>query len=96
MTQQDVCRLLSHLKERVEQGFTLLTWNGLGFDFDVLSEESDNPAMCQELALDHVDMMFHVFCERGFPVSNSRTGSQSESPFRGVEHSPVLNSSEET
>lgn len=24
---------------------------------------------CSKLALDHVDMMFHVFCERGFPVA---------------------------
>jgi RNase_H superfamily len=52
----------------VNDGFTLLTWNGAGFDFDILCEESGCTAECRQLAWDHVDMMFHVFCDRGFPV----------------------------
>jgi hypothetical protein len=48
---------------------TLLTWNGLGFDLDVLAEEADDTAACRNLAMNHVDMMFHVFCDRGFPVA---------------------------
>ena len=50
------------------QGFTLVTWNGLGFDFDVLAEESGAPEEWRRLALDHVDMMFHVLCKLGHPL----------------------------
>ena len=46
-----------------------LTWNGLGFDFRVLAEESGLFELCKALALQHVDMMFHFFCLKGFPVS---------------------------
>ncbi len=52
----------------MDQGYTLLTWNGLGFDFDVLAEESEMQAECRQLAVRHVDMMFHVFCELGYPI----------------------------
>ncbi len=47
----------------------LVTWNGLGFDFDILAEESGMYDECKALALNHVDMMFHILCDRGFPVS---------------------------
>ena len=50
------------------QGFTIVTWNGLGFDFDVLAEESGLPRECAETGLDHVDMMFHVLCKLGHPL----------------------------
>ena len=61
--------MVDQLVERVSQGYTLLTWNGLGFDFDVLAEESDSFEACRDLVMNHVDMMFHVFCDRGFPVA---------------------------
>ena len=35
----------------------------------MLAEESGSGDPCRELALGHVDMMFHIFCEKGFPVS---------------------------
>lgn len=58
----DLCRM-------VEGGYTILTWNGLGFDFDILAEESvEMFDMCKELALNHIDMMFHFFCEQGYPL----------------------------
>ncbi len=59
-------RMLLHLQE--DRGFTLLTWNGAGFDFDVLAEESGMPEECRRLALNHVDPMFHLLCKRGFPL----------------------------
>jgi hypothetical protein len=52
-----------------EDGFTILTWNGLGFDFDILAEESAAAASCKECALGHVDMMFHIVCSLGYPVA---------------------------
>ncbi len=44
-------------------------WNSLGFDLDILAEESHMLAECRQLATDHVDMMFHILCQRGFGVS---------------------------
>jgi len=69
MSQAEASSLVHDLAKLVADGYTLLTWNGLGFDFDVLGEESGSLDECRELALDHVDMMFHVFCDRGFPVA---------------------------
>jgi hypothetical protein len=68
MSWEEAGKLVEHLVEQVRAGFTLLTWNGLGFDLDVLAEESGKLDACRELARQHVDMMFHVFCDRGFPV----------------------------
>ena len=74
MTQQDAMNLVHYLAMMVNDGYTILTWNGLGFDFDILAEESGMGEECQRLAcdLDHVDMMFHVFCTLGYPVALDR------------------------
>ncbi len=68
MSRAEAGKLVQALQRLVEKGYTLLTWNGLGFDLDVLAEESGCLEECREMALNHVDMMFHVFCDRGFPV----------------------------
>jgi len=68
MSRQDAAGLVDHLLAMLGEGYTILTWNGLGFDFDVLAEESGRADDCKRLALGHVDMMFHVFCQLGFPV----------------------------
>ena len=69
MSPQDAQRLVQYLGKMTAAGFTILSWNGLGFDFDILAEESGDAAQCKELALTHVDMMFHVFCCLGYPVA---------------------------
>ena len=58
-------RLVRYLEERTKQGYTLVTWNGVGFDLDVLAEESGMWKECKQLAVAHVDMMFHVLCKLG-------------------------------
>jgi hypothetical protein len=68
MSRVDARELVSYLSQMAADGFAVLTWNGLAFDFDILAEESGDPASCKECALRHVDMMFHVFCSLGFPV----------------------------
>ncbi|NJL29595.1 MAG: hypothetical protein HC897_17760, partial [Thermoanaerobaculia bacterium] len=60
--------LVDYLLEQVAAGFTLLTWNGLGFDLDVLAEESGRLDDCRRLARSHVDMMFDVVCRLGYPL----------------------------
>jgi hypothetical protein len=68
MTADESAQIVHYLNRAVQAGYTLLTWNGLAFDFDVLAEESREPATCKQLAIDHVDMMFHIFCHKGFPL----------------------------
>ena len=86
MSKSEAKQLVNQLVEMVSQGYTLLTWNGLGFDLDVLAEESDSRAECRKLATDHVDMMFHVFCERGFPVALEKAAQALRIPgkFKGM------------
>ena len=61
-------RLVSHFADLTESGYTLVTWNGLGFDLDILAEESGMVEACRNLALEQVDMMFHFFCLQGYPL----------------------------
>jgi hypothetical protein len=69
MRQEEAMALVDYLASQVKQGYTIVTWNGVGFDFDILAEESGMLEECRRLALTHVDMMFHVLCQRGFGVS---------------------------
>jgi len=68
MSPEDAQGLVQYLTKMAAKGYRILTWNGLGFDFDILAEESGAAASCRECALGHVDMMFHVFCSLGYPV----------------------------
>jgi hypothetical protein len=68
MTPVDLTACLEHLKMKSRSGYTIITHNGLGFDFDILAEESGQVDDCRELAVGHVDMMFHFFCGKGFPI----------------------------
>jgi len=77
MSRADAHRLVGHLQEAVLSGNRVLTWNGLGFDFDILAEESGEFVACRELALEHVDMMFHVFCLAGHPLGLDKAASGS-------------------
>ena len=69
MSREDAAALVRYLSKQVAEGYTLLTWNGVGFDLDVLAEESGMFDRCRVLALGHVDMMFHVLCRLGYGVS---------------------------
>jgi hypothetical protein len=69
MSCDEAREVVQALVQKAAEGYTIITWNGLGFDFDVLAEESGAGDSCRDLALGHVDMMFHIFCEKGFPVS---------------------------
>jgi hypothetical protein len=65
---EETQELVKHLQTQVEAGYMILTWNGLGFDFDILAEESDMASECKSLAIGQIDMMFHVFCLKGYPL----------------------------
>lgn len=68
MTKEQCENLLAHLRVADRAGYKILTWNGLSFDFDILAEESGKKHLCAELALKHIDMMYHFLCLKGFPV----------------------------
>jgi hypothetical protein len=69
MRLRDAVLLVERLVSAVDKGWKIVTWNGLGFDFNVLAEESGCWEACRDLALAHVDMMFHFFCVMGYPLS---------------------------
>ena len=69
MTPADLGQMIDFLMEQMAAGYTVLTHNGLGFDFDILAEETGRLADCSAIAMNHVDTMFHFFCHKGFAVS---------------------------
>ena len=68
MSPPDAGELVEYLAMQAEDGYTIVTWNGLAFDFDVLAEESGMLEQCKRLAKSHVDMMFHALCQLGHGV----------------------------
>lgn len=68
MTRSECCLLVGRLHRAVQQGYTLLAHNGVGFDFDILAEESGMVDTCADLALHSVDTCLLVHCLKGFPV----------------------------
>jgi hypothetical protein len=69
MSTEEVVGMVDYLWNLRQDGYQIYTWNGLGFDFDILYEESGGDERCKELARSHVDMMFHFFCIKGFAIS---------------------------
>ena len=51
MTSDDMGRMVDFLLEQMAAGYTVLTHNGLGFDFDFLAEETGRTVDCSALAL---------------------------------------------
>lgn len=69
MDSDELEEMVHYLILSYERGYTIVTWNGLGFDFDVLAEEC--PRMRDEikaLALNHIDIGFHMLCVKGYMV----------------------------
>lgn len=104
MTQAEVRVVVAELLNFVDSGYTLVTWNGLNFDFNVLAEESGLPRECAQLALRHVDMMFHAVCQLGHyvaldnaargmelpPKTAGVTGAQAPSLWAEGKHAEVI------
>lgn len=68
MTPYQCSKLIELMIWYTEQDYQIVSWNGCGFDFDILAEESGMYKECAALALNHIDMMFHFFCVKGFPI----------------------------
>jgi hypothetical protein len=61
--------ILDMLTAAARDGDTIITWNGAGFDFALLADQTGRRQECAILARASVDMMFQVLCERGHPLS---------------------------
>lgn len=90
MSNEDAKHVVLELSRFVVEGYTLLTWNGLGFDLDILAEESASREECKKLALNHVDAMFHVFCQMGYPVGLEKAAQALKIPGKPAGMSGVL------
>ena len=53
---------------RLCQDQTMLTWNGLQFDLPVTGYNSGDTDLSRKLALHHVDLLFHIFVQKGWPI----------------------------
>ena len=62
-------RMVHWLGDMVKEGHKIVTWNGLGFDFDIVAEETGLYNLCKTIALGHVDMMFMVVAAAGHYLS---------------------------
>jgi len=58
--------MVKDLMAYASAGHTFVTWNGCGFDFRVLAQESGMFEECGELALHHIDMMLLVTFTKGW------------------------------
>lgn len=68
MSREECGLFVNRLVNAQGRGFTLLGHNTVGFDFDILAEESGMVAECAELAMNSVDTCLLVHCLKGFPV----------------------------
>ncbi|MBE0411903.1 MAG: hypothetical protein IBX69_19410 [Anaerolineales bacterium] len=69
LTQLECQKLVRDLERIVRDGYTIITWNGCKFDFQVLAQESGMVRECARLARDHVDLMLMVTFEKGWLLS---------------------------
>lgn len=69
LSQAQARELVAALQALVADGYTLLSWNGCAFDFQVLAQESGLRAECGQLALNHVDLMMIVTYAKGYRLS---------------------------
>ena len=59
---------LSMLSAYATRGYKILSWNGLGFDFPMIYEYTEQRQLCKALALAHYDLAFQMFCAKGFMI----------------------------
>lgn len=50
-----------------QEGYKIVSWNGLQFDFFVLHLEKPDD-MFKTFAMNHIDLMFYILCSKGWPV----------------------------
>jgi hypothetical protein len=85
MTRAGAMQVFDTLAAAAGKGDTIVTWNGAGFDFRLLADETGRHADCAQLARKSVDMMFQVLCDRGHPLAL-------DTALKGMEIGPKVHS----
>ena len=73
MAQHEVVAMVDYLWEKLQAGYRIATWNGLSFDFQIVYGQSGCDERVKQIARQHMDMMFHFFCIKGFAISLEKT-----------------------
>ena len=66
LSKEENQKMVRDLMKYAADGYTFVTWNGCGFDFRLLAEESGMFEECGEMALSHVDLMLLVTFTKGW------------------------------
>ena len=69
---RSVRSIVEELEHWREMGYYIVTWNGMGFDFRVLAQEtSEDPELYDricDLAWNHIDIAFQMRVEKGYMI----------------------------
>jgi len=72
MNPGQVHQLVAYLQGFINRGYYVVTWNGLGFDFDVLAEECKDRTWAMQVGKmamgAHIDPGFQMVCKRGYMI----------------------------
>lgn len=72
MDSKQVGKLVHRLWSAASEGYLVITWNGLAFDFCALADNAPNAKArraCEVLALrQHIDIAFAMLCSRGYMI----------------------------
>ena len=87
MAEFEVLEMLDYLWGMFQAEYQIYTWNGLGFDFNILFNQSGGDKRCKQIAHSHIDMMFHFFCKQGYAISleKAATGMGLKGKTEGME-----------
>ncbi|MCJ7823640.1 MAG: ribonuclease H-like domain-containing protein, partial [Anaerolineales bacterium] len=69
LSREDARALVHELSDLAGAGYSIVTWNGCGFDFRVLAELSGLLEEASQLALQHIDLMLMVTFTKGWFLS---------------------------
>ena len=72
----------------------IITWNGMGFDWQVILDESQCPNIISRIAPNHIDIGFAMMCDKGYMcgLNKAAQGMKVGSKLEGVKgkDAPVL------
>lgn len=66
MTVDELTGLLAYMDNAVADGYSIVTLNGAGFDFRELAASSQQWQICKDLAWNHLDLFYTLFCKLGY------------------------------
>jgi len=69
--------MADYILKMADEGYKVVTWNGLGFDFDVVQEEASVKARRRalaRLALNHWDVGFQMVASKGYMIKLAKAG----------------------